>query len=184
MYISKIVTTAALSAGLATADFMVYTEPPIPTSAIPTFSDSSAASSWTTMIFANAIVAYGGWVRSGGSTYQSSLTSARSEISAFAAAPSNANYSIPAAVTEESGTTTFLSAPPWYSALPSGAREFKEKQVSAQFSAVRDVVSRRASTAGTATATSSNVGVRETPGVGLGGLGVGAMAAVAAGVFL
>ncbi|KAF2646380.1 hypothetical protein P280DRAFT_512557 [Massarina eburnea CBS 473.64] len=181
MFLSKVITATVLSAGVATADFMVYTEPPVPTSAVPTFSDASASASWTTMIYINALVKFGDWTSSGGSTYQSSLTSANSAISAFAAASSNANYSIPAAVTEE-GTTTFYSKPAWYTALPSGVREFKEKQVSAQFSAVRDVVSRRASTA--ATATNNGAGSRETPRVGFAGVGTGAMAAIAAGVFL
>jgi hypothetical protein len=206
MYISKILTAAALGVGVATADFMVYTEPPIPTSMIPTFSAQSAvsfsgfspaivlgrtqltppqASSWTTMIYINAFAAYGAWERSGGSTYQSSLTSAQSEISSFAAASSNANFSIPAAVTDNDATTTFLSKPSWYTALPSGVMEFKEKQVSAQFSAVRDVVSRRATTGAAAgTGTQSGAGARETPRVGFKGVGMGGLAVIAAGVFL
>ncbi|PVI04261.1 hypothetical protein DM02DRAFT_492533, partial [Periconia macrospinosa] len=147
MHFSQILGAAVLGAGLATAEFMVYTEPPIPTSAIPTFTNPSQATSWSQNVFINALRAYGAWETSGGSAYQSSKSSARSEISAFVA--SNGNWSIPAAVTETTGpTTTFTSAPSWYSALPSGAREFKEKQVSAQFSVVREEISQRAETGG------------------------------------
>lgn len=35
MYMKTILCVAALGAGVANADFTVYTEPPIPTSAIP-----------------------------------------------------------------------------------------------------------------------------------------------------
>jgi hypothetical protein len=55
------------------------------------------------------------------------------------------NYSIPAQVTG-SGTTTFYGAPTWYSALPSGARAFKEQQVDDQFSIVRQVINARMTT--------------------------------------
>jgi hypothetical protein len=40
MYIASIFYVAALCASVAKADFMVYTEPPIPTDAIPTFANT------------------------------------------------------------------------------------------------------------------------------------------------
>jgi hypothetical protein len=58
------------------------------------------------------------------------------------------NYSIPADVTNDGTTTTFFSKPDWYTALPSGAKAFKEQQVSDQFSIVRSVIAARATTAG------------------------------------
>jgi hypothetical protein len=111
-----------------------------------------------------------------GETYQSSRTSAASEIQAFVA--SAANYSIPAAVTDLSQTTTFLSKPAWYDALPTAARSFKESQVADQFSIVRQVIQARQTTS-----TSKAGAPAPTARAGLG-MGFGAMAAVAAGVFL
>lgn len=134
---------AATGFRVAQADFMVYTEPPIPTSAIPSFANPSDAASWTTSVFFNANIAYGRFTNSLGSTYKSSESSAASEIAAFVRTASN--YSIPAAVTDP-GTTTFYSRPDWYTALPSGARAFKEQQVSDQFSIVRSVIDARATT--------------------------------------
>ncbi|OWY52798.1 DUF1749-like protein [Alternaria alternata] len=125
-------------------DFMVYTEPPIPTSAIPTFANPSDASSWTTSVFLNAQIAYGRLTGSLGEPYQSSLTSARSEIDAFVRTATN--YSIPAEVTMADETPTYFSRPDWYTALPSAARSFKEQQVSDQFSIVRSVIAARAPT--------------------------------------
>jgi hypothetical protein len=58
------------------------------------------------------------------------------------------NYSIPADVTNDGTTTTFFSKPDWYTALPSGAKAFKDQQVSDQFSIVRSVIAARATTAG------------------------------------
>jgi hypothetical protein len=128
-------------------DFMVYTEPPIPTSAIPTFANPSDASSWTTSVFLNAQIAYGRFTGSLGEPYQSSLTSARSEIDAFVRTATN--YSIPAEVTMADETPTYFSRPDWYTALPSAARSFKEQQVSDQFSIVRSVIAARAPTSTT-----------------------------------
>ncbi|KAF2681434.1 hypothetical protein K458DRAFT_343584 [Lentithecium fluviatile CBS 122367] len=176
MYFGSIFYAAALCAGIAKADFMVYTEPPIPTSAIPTFSNPSDAADWTTSVFLNARVAYGSLTKSAGSTFQSSLSSALSEVSAFAATASN--YSIPAAVTDNADMTTFFSKPDWYTALPTGARAFKESQVSDQFSIIRNVIGSRQTTS-----SSKGAAPAPTPRAGLG-IGFGAMAAVAAGVFL
>ncbi|CAI6341332.1 unnamed protein product [Periconia digitata] len=182
MHFTQILGAAVLGAGLATADFMVYTEPPIPTSAIPTFSNQAEANKWTTSVFFNAGFAFGAWERGEGAPYQSSKTSVRSAMSAFVA--SNANYSIPAAVTETDGTTSFYTAPPWYTALPSGVREFKEKQVSAEFSAVRDQIIETTAGAAGASRTSQGGAVVQTPAVGVLGLGGMGVAAFAAGVFL
>ncbi|CAO2655197.1 Nn.00g102610.m01.CDS01 [Neocucurbitaria sp. VM-36] len=135
---------AATGLRVAQADFIVYTEPPIPTSAIPSFANPSEAASWTTSVFLNANFAYGRFTNSLGSTYKQSESSVASEIAAFVSTASN--YSIPAAVTD-SGTTTFFSQPDWYTALPSGARAFKEQQVSDQFSIVRSVIEAGATTA-------------------------------------
>ncbi|KAF3043002.1 hypothetical protein E8E12_009997 [Didymella heteroderae] len=145
MYLKSGLLYLAAAAGLSVvnADFMVYTEPPIPTSAIPSFANPSDASSWTTSVFLNANIAYRSFTNSLGEPYKSSSSSAASEIEAFVATASN--YSIPAQVTG-SGTTTFYGAPTWYSALPSGARAFKEQQVSDQFSIVRQVISARQTT--------------------------------------
>ncbi|KAF1846971.1 uncharacterized protein K460DRAFT_276771 [Cucurbitaria berberidis CBS 394.84] len=167
----------AAAAGLrvAQADFFVYTEPPIPTTAIPSFANPSEASSWTTFVFLNAQIAYGRFQSSLGPSYKSSQSSAASEIAAFASTASN--YSIPAVVTE-SGTTTFFSRPDWYTALPSGARSFKEQQVSDQFSIVRSIVDASASRTASSTA-----GAAPTARAWVDAK-FGAMAAVAAAAFL
>jgi hypothetical protein len=89
------------------------------------------------------MIAYRAFTGSLGEPYKSSESSAASEIKAFVESASN--YSVPAAVTE-SGTTTFFSKPDWYTALPSGARAFKEQQVSDQFSIVRQVIEARQTT--------------------------------------
>jgi hypothetical protein len=177
MYLSKALLLLASAAGLhvATADFMVYTEPPIPTSAIPSFANPSDAASWTTSVFLNANIAYRSFTASLGAPYKSSQSSAASEIAAFASTASN--YSIPAQVTG-SGTMTFYSAPTWYSALPSGARAFKELQVQDQFSIVRGVIEARQ------TRSSTGAASQATAAGGLLGREFGALAVVAAGVFL
>jgi hypothetical protein len=41
MYLHSLLYATALCATVANADFFVYTEPPIPTSAIPSFSDTA-----------------------------------------------------------------------------------------------------------------------------------------------
>ncbi|KAI8932142.1 hypothetical protein NX059_011025 [Plenodomus lindquistii] len=120
------------------ADFMVYTEPPIPTTAIPSFANPSDAASWTTSVFLNARLAYGRFTSSLGEPYQSSLTSARSEIDEFVRTASN--FSIPTEVTVASTTPTYFSKPDWYDSLPTAARAFKEQQVEDQFSIVRSVI--------------------------------------------
>ncbi|KAJ4362336.1 hypothetical protein N0V83_010429 [Neocucurbitaria cava] len=166
----------AAAAGLrvAQADFMVYTEPPIPTSAIPSFANPSDAASWTTSVFLNANFAYARFTSSLGSSYEQSSSSAASEVAAFVSTASN--YSIPAEVTE-SGTTTFYSKPDWYTALPSGVRAFKEQQVSDQFSIVRSVIDARATTA------SSTAGAAPTARAWVDAK-FGVMAAAAAAAFL
>ncbi|KAH6642195.1 hypothetical protein C7974DRAFT_468610 [Boeremia exigua] len=177
MYLQKSLVFLAAAAGIhvAHADFMVYTEPPIPTSAIPTFPNPSDAASWTTSVFLNANIAYRSFTNALGEPYKSSSASAASEIAAFVSTASN--YSVPAAVTE-SGTTTFFGAPTWYSALPSGARAFKEQQVSDQFSIVRGVIAARQTTSSSSGAASAPTGL---PFVRAE---FGALAAVAAAAFL
>lgn len=112
-----------------------------------------------------------------GEAYKSSVDSARSEIKAFAA--SAQNYSIPAVITDDAATTSISDGvPDWYTALPSAVRQFKEQQVANQFSIVREVI------ADDTTATASSTGgAMPTPRAGIGA-GFGAMAAIAAGVFL
>lgn len=195
MYLKNGLLFLAAAAGInvANADFMVYTEPPIPTSAIPSFAnptdvspptmhtphisqtDPTQAASWTTSVFLNANFAYRSFTAALGEPYKSSQSSAASEIAAFVSTASN--YSIPATVTE-SGTATFYGAPTWYSALPSGARAFKEQQVRDQFSIVRQVIGARQTT-------SSSTGAAAVA-TGLPSLRAefGAMAAVAAAAFL
>lgn len=179
MHWKTILGSAVLSAGTATADFMVYTEPPIPTSEIP----ATAGSAWTTSVFLNANLAWRAYTNARGTTYESSVSSALSEVRSFASA--HANYSIPADVTNSDAATTFYSKPDWYDALPTGVRQFKEEQVSDQFSIIRSVIGDD-TTSGTAgaTGTGSAGGALPTPRAGLGAAGMGAMAAVAAGVFL
>ncbi|KAL6703517.1 hypothetical protein ACN47E_009542 [Coniothyrium glycines] len=132
------------------ADFMVYTEPPIPTSAIPSFANQQDAASWTTSVALNARIAYARFESSLGAPYRSSQSSAASEISVFAQTASN--YSIPPEVTNPTVTTTYFTMPDWYTALPSGARAFKEQQVSNQFSIVRSVIAARDTTSASSTA--------------------------------
>lgn len=134
------------------------------------------AASWTTSVFLNANFAYNSFTRSLGDPYKSSQSSAASEIAAFVSTASN--YSIPAAVTETTTTQTFYGAPTWYSALPSGARAFKEQQVSDQFSIVRQVIGSRQTT-------SSSSGAASVPtGRPFVRVEFGAMAAAAAAAFL
>ncbi|KAF2126605.1 hypothetical protein P153DRAFT_322676, partial [Dothidotthia symphoricarpi CBS 119687] len=156
---------------------MVYTAPPIPTSAIPSFSNPSDAASWTTSVGLNALLAQRRHTSSLGSAYQSSLTSAASEIAAFVSTATN--YSIPAVVTDLEETTTFYSRPVWYTALPSGARAFKERQVDDQFSIIRSVIARGA----TSTAASSTGAAMPTATAFLDAK-FGIMAAAAAAAFL
>jgi hypothetical protein len=139
---------------------------------------TTQAQSWTTSVFLNAQIAYGRFTGSLGEPYQSSLTSARSEIDAFVRTASN--YSIPAEVTMADETPTYFSRPDWYTALPSAARSFKEQQVSDQFSIVRSVIAARAPTT-----TSSEGAAMPTAFAGEWlGAEFGVMAAAAAAAFL
>jgi hypothetical protein len=133
------------------------------------------ASSWTTSVFLNAQLAYGRFTKSLGSSYESSLTSARSEIDAFVATASN--YSIPAEVTQADATPTYFSKPDWYAALPSGARAFKEQQVSDQFSVVRSVIARGATTATSTAGAVPTARAGEWAGAEFGVMAAAAMAA-------
>ncbi|KAL5436799.1 hypothetical protein PMIN05_006556 [Paraphaeosphaeria minitans] len=138
---------------------------------------------WTTSVFLNANLAWIAYTNARGSTYESSVSSALSEVRSFASAHSN--YSIPADVTNDDAATTFYSKPDWYDALPTGVKQFKEEQVSDQFSIIRSVIGDgTTSAAGGGTGTGSAGGALPTPRAGLGAAGMGAMAAVAAGVFL
>ncbi|KAF2627365.1 hypothetical protein BU25DRAFT_410969 [Macroventuria anomochaeta] len=178
MYLKTGLLCLAAAAGInvASADFMVYTEPPIPTTAIPSFANPSDAAAWTTSVFLNANFAYNRFTSSLGAPYKSSQSSAASEIAAFVATASN--YSIPAAVTESTTTQTFFGVPSWYSALPSGARAFKELQVQDQFSIVRGVISARQTTS------SSSGGASVPTGMPFVRAEFGVMAAAAAAAFL
>lgn len=110
------------------------------------------------------------------------MSSCASAVRSFASA--HANYSIPADVTNDDAQTTFYSKPDWYDALPTGVKQFKEEQVSDQFSIIRSVIDDDTTTgAGGRSGTSSPGAAMPTPRAGLGA-GFGAMAAVAAGVFL
>ena len=80
-------------------------------------------------------------------------------------------------MTDDGTTTTFFSRPDWYTALPSGARAFKEQQVSDQFSIVRSVIAARATTA-------SSTGAAVPTAQAFLDAKFGAMAAAAAAVFL
>jgi hypothetical protein len=193
MHFSTFIATVATVVSLAQADFMVYTVPPIPTDSIPKFTDLAQVSSvfthssrslraytlqasgWTLSVFINGNFAYDSFTKALGSTYRSSQSSAASEIEAFARSASN--YSIPAAVTNDDTTTTLFSKPDWYTALPSGARAFKEQQVSDQFSIVRSVIAAGASTAG-------STGAAVPTAHAFLDAKFGALAVMAAGVFL
>ncbi|UPX14862.1 uncharacterized protein EKO05_0005333 [Ascochyta rabiei] len=177
MYLNSYLLFLAAAAGIniAKADFMVYTELPIPTSAIPSFANSVDAAAWTTSVALNARVAFRSFTAALGEPYQSSSSSAASEIAAFVSTASN--YSIPATVTE-SGTATFYGVPTWYSALPSGARAFKEQQVEDQFSIVRQVIAARQTTS------SSSGGASIPTAAPFLDKKFGALAAAAAAVFL
>ncbi|KAH7067255.1 hypothetical protein BKA63DRAFT_536782 [Paraphoma chrysanthemicola] len=177
MYFASFILVASAAIRVAQADFMVYTVPPIPTDQIPRFTDPAEASGWTFSVLVAGNRAYTSYTSSLGATYQSSLSSASSEIAGFVRTASN--YSIPAAVTIADTTTTFFSRPDWYTALPSGARSFKERQVQDQFSIVRSVIS-----AGSQRATATSTGGVEPTARAFLDVKFGAMAAVAAGVFL
>jgi hypothetical protein len=117
---------AAACVGIANGEFLVATEPPFPTSMIPTFANSADADKWTTSVVFNAGISFAAYTRGLGSTYQSSLTSMRSELKQFVETASN--YTIPAAVTDPATTTTIIGKPDWYDALPSGVKSFKEEE--------------------------------------------------------
>lgn len=175
MQFTSFILATAAAIGLAQADFMVYTVPPIPTDSIPKFTDPAEASGWTFSVFVNGNRAYNSFTSALGSTYQSSRSSAASEIAAFARSASN--YSIPADVTNDGTTTTFFSKPDWYTALPSGARAFKEQQVSDQFRIVRSVIDSKATRA-------SSTGAAVPTSQAFLDAKFGAMAAAAAAIFL
>jgi hypothetical protein len=95
------------------------------------------------VIVANS--AYASLKKELGAPYSSSQSSVASEIKAFVL--SARNVFVPAEVTDVQATTTFFSKPEWYDALPTGARAFKELQVSDQFSIVRSVIAAETSMA-------------------------------------
>ncbi|KAF2826051.1 hypothetical protein CC86DRAFT_467607 [Ophiobolus disseminans] len=175
MQLTSFILAAAAAFRVVQADFMVYTVPPIPTDQIPRFTDPAEASGWTLSVLVVGNRAYTSFTNSLGSTYQSSRSSAASEIAAFARSASN--YTIPSAVTDDRTTTTFFSRPNWYTALPSGARAFKEQQVSDQFSVLRSVI-------GSGSPTASSTGAAFPTAQAFLDAKFGAMAAVAAAVFL
>jgi hypothetical protein len=135
------------------------------------------ASGWTLSVLVVANRAFTSFTSSLGPPYQSSRSSAASEIAAFARSASN--YTIPPAVTDDGTTTTFFSQPDWYTALPSGARAFKEQQVSDQFSIVRSVIG-----SGSGSPTASSTGAAMPTAQAFLDAKFGAMAAAAAAVFL
>lgn len=110
------------------------------------------------------------------------MSSCASEVRAFAS--SHSNYSIPADVTNDDAATTYFSKPDWYDALPTGVKQFKEEQVSDQFSIIRSVIGDDTTSGAGGSGTGSPGVAMPTPKAGLGAAGMGAMAAVAAGVFL
>ncbi|KAH8708360.1 hypothetical protein GQ44DRAFT_777222 [Phaeosphaeriaceae sp. PMI808] len=176
MQLIPFIVAIAAAVRVAQADFMVYTVPPIPTDSIPKFTDPADASGWTFSVVVNGNQAYTSFTNGLGPDYQSSRSSAASEIAAFARSASN--FTIPSAVTQDGTTTTFFSKPAWYTALPSRARSFKEQQVSDQFSIVRSMIAAAATPA-----RSTGGGAVPTAHAFLDAK-FGAMAAVAAGIFL
>ncbi|KAL7773230.1 hypothetical protein CFE70_003194 [Pyrenophora teres f. teres 0-1] len=164
------------AAACCRADFMVYTEPPIPTSAIPSFANPADLDHLRLPQRKNRLRPLHSLARP---SYQASLTSARSEIDNFVKTATN--YSIPAEVTMADETPTYFSKPNWYTALPSRARAFKEQQVQDQFSIVRSVIAGRQTTA---TSTSTGGAVPTAMANGWLGAEFGLMAAAAAAAFL
>jgi hypothetical protein len=115
-------------------------------------------SGWSLSVAIVANSAYDSLTKELGSSYSSSQLSAASEIEAFV--QSARNYSIPVEITDIQTITTFFWKPKWYDALPTGARAFKESQVSGQFSMVRFVIAAGAITASSLGAT---ITVRRVP---------------------
>ncbi|KAF2795990.1 hypothetical protein K505DRAFT_323697 [Melanomma pulvis-pyrius CBS 109.77] len=176
MHIPSLLFAASMCMRTAYADFLILTEPPIPTTLIPSFANPTDAAKWTTSVGLNFKIQWRGYTNSLGDAWQSSVTSIQSEVKDFvASAPSN--YSIPPAVTDPETTTTILGKPSWYTAMPTDVRSFKEAEYTAQKSVLERVVGN-----GQATATkTSSVG---SP-TGVVGIGAGwAMAAAAGAVFL
>ncbi|KAF2105890.1 hypothetical protein BDV96DRAFT_591724 [Lophiotrema nucula] len=176
---------AALTAPAAYADFLVLTKPPIPTSAIPRFSDSVAATSWTVSVFFKFNNAWESYTEGLNPGYDSTASEILASVSSFVAtAP--ANYSIPAEVTDPSKTTTISTAatpPPWYTALPSNVRSYKEAEVTQMQSVLASIVGID-STGGIATSATRTSGLATKP-TGAAGLGAAlGVAAGAAAVFL
>ncbi|KAF2714074.1 hypothetical protein K504DRAFT_154228 [Pleomassaria siparia CBS 279.74] len=140
MHFPSLLFAASACMRVANADFLLVTDAPIPATLVPSFTASSDAASWTTSVYLNFRLQWGAYTKSLGAGYQSSVTSIQNEVKEFAAtAPSN--YSIPAAVTDPSTTTTITGTKPaWYTALPSDVRSFKEAQYTAQKSVLASVV--------------------------------------------
>jgi hypothetical protein len=115
------------------------------------------ASGWSLSVAIVTNNAYDSLTKELGSSYCSSQSSAASEVESFV--QYTRNYSIPAEVIEIEATTTFLSKSDWYDVLPTGARAFKELQVSDQFSIVRSVIAPGGTMASSTGATVAGAGV-------------------------
>jgi hypothetical protein len=116
-----------------------------------------------------------------GSTWASSVTSARAEMSTWVAS-SAANYSIPAGVTNGDTTVTITGKPSWWSAIPTGVQQFKETEWAKQKSVVESVI-RDGITTGPGGGSESTGGVMPTAVPRLEGA-AWAVAGAAAAVFL
>jgi hypothetical protein len=208
MRFTPFIVAAATALRVVQADFMVYTEPPIPIDSMPQLTDPAEvgspasfithppadyikASGWSLSVSIAANSAYKSLTKELGATYRSSRSSAASEIEAFV--HSAHNYSIPKEVTDFHTTTTFFSKPDWYDALPTAARAFKELQVVDQFSIVKSIVDAAATEASSkassmassiASSLASSTGAAAPTAQAFLDAKFGAMAAVAAAVFL
>lgn len=128
------------------------------------------------MVF-NAGVSFDRFTKSLGPSYETRKSSFSSELNGFIATATN--YSVPAEVTDVDRTTTFFGKPSWYSALPSGVREFKEQEWETIKSIASGVIAARLTTTGSKGAAPALA----TGSVGLKNAGW-AVAGAAAAVFL
>lgn len=130
---------------VAYAEFLVITEPPYPSSMIPTdLPDASASSSWTTSVVLNAGRSFDSYIGQLGSTYRSSHSSVFSDLSTFIAQASN--YSVPQEVLDDSTTKTFFGKPDWYDAMPSNVRSWKQQEWTTIQSIASEVIAARLTT--------------------------------------
>ncbi|KAF2274737.1 uncharacterized protein EI97DRAFT_460007 [Westerdykella ornata] len=174
---SLLLAAAACVVPAVQGDFYIVTEFPVPTSLIPSFSNSEDAKSWTSSVVFNAEISYSRLTAALGPTHASSASSIASLVSEFVVTATS-NYSIPAKVTEPDQTERIIGKPAWYTALPSEVRSWKEREWETMKSVASGVVAARLTTT-----RSKGAAPVQTAVPGLGGVGWAVAGAAAAAFF-